>query len=132
MSKVNHYLYHSRCNLAGTQEWLLCRQRITDSHGRHSRVHGFLAPHLASLDSTPYLPPRAMPSRRPHPSRVPLTDALLFRRTLTIFGTIKLSMSERTSEISKSYYPLVEHVNAKSLVPRHSSTSSYFPTSGTV
>lgn len=131
MSKVNHYLYHSRCNLAGTQGWLLCHQRITDTPGRHSRVRGFLAPHLASPGSTPYLPPRAMPSRRPHPSRVPLTDALLFRRTLTIFGTIKLLMSEGTSEISKSY-PLVEHVNTKSLAPRRSSTSSYLPTSGTV
>lgn len=130
MCKVNHSLYHSRHNLAGTQGWLLCRQRITDTRGKHSHVRGFLAPHLASLDSTPYLPPRAMPSRRPHPSRVPLTDALLFRRTLTIFGTIKLSMSEGTSEISKSY-PLVEHVNTKSLAPRCSSTS-YLPTSGTV
>lgn len=95
------------------------------------RVREFLAPHPASPDSTPYLPPRAMPSRRPHPSRVPLTDALLFRHTLTIFGTIKLWMSEGTSEISKSY-PLVEHVNTKSLALRCSSTPSYFPTSGTV
>lgn len=131
MSKVNHSLYHSRRNLAGTQGRLLCRQRITDTHGRHSRVRPFLAPHPASPDSTPYLPPRAMPSRRPHPSRVPLTDALLFRHTLTIFGTIKLWMSEGTSEISKSY-PLVEHVNTKSLAPRCSSAPSYLPTSGTV
>lgn len=108
-----------------------CCQRITDTHGRHSRVRGFLAPHTTFLDSTPYLAPRAMPSRRPHPSRVPLTDALLFRHTLTIFGTIKLWMSEGTSEISKSY-PLVEHVNTKSLAPRCSSTPSYLPTSGAV
>lgn len=54
------------------------------------------------------------------------------RHTLTIFGTIKLQMSERTWEISKSY-PRGGHNNTTSLAPRRvSSASANIPASGTV
>lgn len=60
MSKVNHSLYHSRGNLAGTQGRLLCRQRITDTHGRHSRVdslHPTRIPQILLLIYHPELSP---------------------------------------------------------------------------